>query len=436
MQQERESQTFYFKDLLFCALYQWKAALIVALILALILGGIGTLASTNVINLNTATITPEMQIKIDQLQATVEMTRATIESQEKYLEESVYMALDPYQVYTAGFHVVVYPQSMRNAAAETLVIDNTAAIIRAYRSAISNESTINAIAEAVNIQSPYLRELIAYDSTVPGYLGVTVRGRTAQEANSISHGLLEALKENTASIEKTIEPHTIQPIPFEGGARIETALHETQTAAYQKLTSLKNTLATSELELSRLLPTELTPVTFSPALLAAVGAVLGIVLTACFAWVAYIGGGKIYSARILTNCTGIRVLGCISGSKRRHWLTKWLRKLEGRSCCACTDAVAVNIRNRCQDIKTLVIMGQYCACQLKSLTEKLEASGIRCHLCKDPTTDPEALEALPQCDGVVLALTCMDSRYDQVQWTMETVADHGKSLLGCVLIDG
>ena len=63
MQQEHESQTIYFKDLLFRALYSWKIALAVAVVLALVLGGFGMLKSGDPVNLNTATLTPEMEQK-------------------------------------------------------------------------------------------------------------------------------------------------------------------------------------------------------------------------------------------------------------------------------------------------------------------------------------------------------------------------------------
>ena len=51
MQQERECQTIYFKDLLFRALYRWKAALVVGVIFAILLGGVGVLKSRSSVNL-------------------------------------------------------------------------------------------------------------------------------------------------------------------------------------------------------------------------------------------------------------------------------------------------------------------------------------------------------------------------------------------------
>lgn len=433
---EQEKQTLYFKDLLFAALYQWKAALIIGLVLALLLGAVGLFGFKGSVNLNTATITTEMQTKIDHLRSTVKFTQQNIDRQSQYLEESILYSIDPFQVYTAGFHIAVYPQSMLEATSDTYVVDTASAILRAYRSAFTGSEVIDAVAQSLDMQSQYLTELISVDSTVEGCIGFTFRGRDAQEAKRISNAFLAILPAQTDVISNKIEAHSTKILPFEMGPRVDTSLYETQAAAFQKLTTLKNTLVSAETELNRVLPTELSAISFSPALLAVIGAVLGVGLTACVAWVGHIGSDKIYSAKVLANRTGIRVLGCVAGDKKRDGITRWLRKLEGRSSCDHTDAVLSNIRNYCRDTKNLLILGQYSSAVLTPIAQKLEQSGIRCTLCADPQTDPKALEALPGCDAVLVAATCHASRYDNVQWIMQTAQDQDKKLAGCLLIDG
>lgn len=436
MQQERETQTVYFKDLLFSALYQWKAALIVAFVLVLLLGAAGIWGSQKSVNLNTATMTPEMQVKIDQLRTTLEVTQQKMDRQEKYLEESVLYSIDPFQVYTAGFYIAVYPQSMMEATGEEYVMDTGSAILRSYRSILSGSAVVDAVAQSLDMQSEYLTELISVDSTVNGCLGFTFRGRDAQEAKKIADAFLEVLPGYTETVSQQIEPHTIKIIPFEMGPRVDSSLYETQTLAFQRYSSLKNTLVSTETELKKFLPTELTAVKFSPALMAAIGAFLGVALTACAAWVVHIGSDKVYSAKVLANRTGIRILGCIAGDKKRDRITRWLRKLEGRSGCDNADAIIANIRNHCRDGKKLLILGEYAPNLLVPMTQQLEKTGICCTACADLQTDPKALEALPECDAVLLAATCQMSLYSRIEWTMQTIADQDKPLVGCLLIDG
>ena len=435
MQQEHESQTIYFKDLLFRALYRWKIALVVAVVLALALGGFGILKSGDPVNLNTATLTPEMEQKIELLQFNLEVSQLNITRQKEYLEGSVLMQINPREVYTAGFHLVAYPQSMLTSSAEASAIDNTSAILRAYQSAMSSEETMGAIAQKLNMKSTYLTELIVYDTTVVGSLGFSVRARSAQEAKTIADALQKALVTKTESVTELVEAHTIKIVPFESGPKIDSALYDTQNSAYQRLTTLTNNVTSMESELDRLLPTKISTGKFSPMVLAVIGGILGIGLTACCAWVAHIGGDKIYSAKALFGITGIRVLACIPGEKKYDIITKWLRKLEGRSAAACYDAVACDIRNRCKDGSRLLIAGVYEKSALDGLTKALKDAGICCTVCGD-MEDPALFDALAQCDSVLLAETCMQSRYDSVQKMIQTVNDYDKALLGCLLIDG
>lgn len=435
MQQEQEHQTIYFKDLLFRALYCWKIALVAAVILALALGGFGVLKSRSSVNLNTATLTPEMEQKIELLQFNLEVSRLNITRQKEYLDGSVLMQINPRGVYTAGFHVVVYPQSMMASSAEASAVDNTPAILRAYQSSMNSPETMSAIAQELNMKSEYLGELIVYDTSVEGSLGFSVRARSAQEAKTIADALQKALVTQTESVTKLVETHTIKIVPFESGPKIDSALYDTQSSAHQKLTSLTNSVASMETELKKMLPTELSATKFSPLVFAVIGCVLGVGLTACVAWVTHIGGDKVYSAKALSGNTGIRVLACIPGEKKYDIITKWLRKLEGRSAAAGYDAVACDIRNRCKDGNRLLIAGVYAQNVLDGLTKALEDAGICCTVCGD-MEDPALFGALAQCDSVLLAETCMQSRYDSVQKMIQTVKDYDKTLLGCLLIDG
>ena len=435
MQQERECQTIYFKDLLFRALYRWKIALAVALVLAVVMGGVGLLKSTASVNLNTATLTPEMQQKIDLLRNNIEVTRRNIELQEEYTENSLFLQVNPYALYTAGFHVVVYPESMVTSAADASAIDNTSAIIRAYQSAMNDPQTIEEIARELEMQPLYMAELIYTDLSVDGSLGFGVRGNAAEDVQKIADAVQATLEEKTPQISKQVENHSVKIVPFKAGPKIDTSLYEAQNSAYQKLTTLTNNLTSMEAELKRLEPTGLNSIKFSPAVLAVIGGILGVALTALCAWVAHIGGTKVYSAKALSGCTGIRVLGCIPGEKKYDPVTGWLRKLEGRSSCDVSKAVAGDIRNRCKDGKNLLIVGRYAQPLLSGLTEELNRSGMQVTMCGG-MEDPAVFEALSQSDFVLLAETCMHSRYDSVQKMMQTVSDYNKALLGCLLIDG
>lgn len=437
MEQERDVQTVYFKDLIFSTLYQWKAVLVVGIALALLLGAFAFLRNrNNTVTLNSITITPDTQIKIDQLKSSIEQTERNIEEYTLYLEESAWMQLDPLYAYTAGMHIFVHTDSAADLSMDQQEVSaSVKAILRSYRSYLIHSDTMTTLGEEFNLNAKYMTELVTFDSSDPSVLGITVRGRDAEETQLIADSVAKLVQAQTPQISQSIAPHTITCVPFFTGPKMDTDLNDGHNAANNKLATLKNNLLSYKTELNRYQPTELIAGHISPILLAVISAVLGACLVAAFAWIRHFGSGKVYSARVLTNRTSLQVLGCVRGSKKYDFITRWLRKLEGRSEST-SHALSVNIRNRCADAKQLLISGNYTKNELSELTEVLEKSGITCILCNDLSEDADAMEALPKCDMVLLAETCHKSRYDSIQWAMQTVADYNKPLLGCLLIDG
>lgn len=433
--EQRPERTIYFKDLLFSVLYQWKWLVAAALVCGLLLGVMDVYTTRKSMTMNTTSLTPENQLKIDQYQHTLEQTEAAMEAQAEYLNNSVLMSLDAYGAYMSGVHLYPCPDSMKNVQEGTTPYDNTARILRAYAVYINNGETLKALGEPFGMEGRYTAELVRTNIGGASYLTVTVRGRDDEEAQQLAEAVTAALRTQTDEISASIEPHELTVIPFSTGPEMDTELLSVQTTAQQKLVSLKNTWTTATTELQKLTPTELKPGKANPLLMGAVGIVLGICLVAAVVVMQHIASGTVYSVRTLKDQTGMTVLGCVCGKERRG-LRRRLRLLEGRSAYGETDVVSLNLRNRCTDMKKLVIMGCYDETFLAPLVEKLSEGGCAVSLCGNPETSAKVFEELSECDGVVLVETCGVSRYDRIRWELETAAAHGKTPLGCVLIDG
>lgn len=424
MDNQQTERTIYFKDLVFSVLYRWRAVLTAMLVGAVLLGGMEWLGATDEVTLHSVSITPENQIKIDQYQNTLKRTELLIESHSVYLDESILMSLDSYAAYTAGMYVSVSPAS-------EISPDQSAAILYSCRAEILDTAVMEALGKKYDMQPIYLMELISAEVTDTGILNITVRGRTLEEAEAIAASLTEILEAQ----QEAMTPHKLQMNSFSSGPAMDKALYDLQNVAQQRMTTLKNTVTTATTELNKLLPTQLQAGQPQPLLFAVVGAFLGAFLIAAIACVQHIGTGKVYSARTLKDRTGVRILGCICGKDRKP-VDRWLRKLEGRAGDPQIDGIAANIANRCGDNKQLLVFGAGDANLIRPLADALTGAGIQCALCPVPAGSAQAIKALPQCDAAVLVETCGESSYDDVIWTVETVREYGKTLLGCVLIDG
>lgn len=431
MEKMQTERTVYLKDLVFSALYCWKWILVAMLVFGLLLGGMELQRKQDTVELNAISVTPEKQLKIDQLNSTITETQSMIEQRTQYLEESVLMKVDPYNVYTAGkvYFVVQQPEVSEQLEFGSVILQN-------YINAFNESSAIETAAKTLDIPQWAISELITLSVNSNGGLSVTVLGRTAEEAKAVAEAVCQIVeKQQEEVISRTVQ-HTLTSLPFSTGPRVNTGLYNQQTSAKQVLTTLTNSLTAAKTELAKLTPTELVQREPKVLLFAVAGAAIGAFLVCALAWIGHISVNKIYSGRTLKNSTGVRLLGCVAEGRKYDPVTRWLRKLEGRSQYGQTDVVAANIRNRCESGTNLLFLGNYDAQWIQPMVKKLEENGIRCVLCADPAVTVQVYEALPNCDAVVLVETCGVSRYDSVLWEMETVTDHKKELLGCVLIGG
>lgn len=434
--QQKSERAIYFKDMLFAALYRWKWMVLAAVICAVLLGGMEFLSGGDTETMDATAITSETQLKIDHHRQTLQLAEVGIAAQEDYLNNSRLMSLNAYSAYTAGFHLYPCPASLQNVAEGTVPYDNTARILRSYAVFFTRADTIESLADDFGMEPKYMAELVRANITGTESLTVTVRGENPEEAARLATAVRGLIDNQTMAVNETIEAHDLTIIDFQTGPRVDSDLQSAQNDAQQKLLNLKNSRVTSTVELEKLLPSELMSGGPNPALFAVVGAALGIFLVAALACVGYIGSSKVYSGKVLREYTGLTVLGCVRSDKKRGPVERWLRRLEGRADYDKTDVAALNIINRFEDKKKLLIMGSYAEKTVASIIGLLQEKGITCILCGDPGESAEALKQLPGCDGVVLVETCGQSRYDDVIWAKETAEAQGKAPIGCVLIDG
>ena len=118
-----------------------------------------------------------------------------------------------------------------------------------------------------------------------------------------------------------------------------------------------------------------------------------------------------------------------------------LMKLEGRDVTepeVRAKLLAADIRNRCGDISGLLVTGDAEASSRKLLVDALQNAmqGIQVEDNGSLFGSVSAVESLAKCDAVVFVEQCECSLYANVEKEAEMVADYGKKLIGCVLLDG
>lgn len=446
MEHEKNEQVIFIKDLLFAALYQWRRILIVAVIFALVIGGL-----VGVSQWRSATTSPSEDVIQEEmakyetqkllLEKAVTDAEKLVESQEQYSTNSVVMSLDPYNIYKATIELTVQTDYQILPEMSYQNPDYTAAYLHAYAVYLGSDQVVQAAAQAVETENKYLRELITITDggSTTKSLSISIIYPTAEGAQTLRDTFLSYLDQAKKHISETIGEHKINVISSSVDQFIDLTITEKQIAAQDRLEVLRLNLKDAQQQLNTLqTPAFGTSASIRKAVIFAIlGGILGAGLIACAAWFTHIAGGKVYSARTLVNKTGIKVLGCVPARDCKNPVDRWLKKLEGR--CLSADQLSVTaaaVRNYCKDAKSLLIVGDSDPADQELIAKALQESGIQVRIGGSLLRNAPAHEALWECDAVVLAEKCGTSRYNNVLQTMACICDQDKPLIGCILLEG
>lgn len=446
MGHERDEQVIFVKDLLFAALYQWRRILIAALAFAVLIGGI-----VGISQWRSASASPSEELVQEELakyetqklllEKAVADAENLVESQEQYNTNSAIMALDPYNIYKATIELTVQTDYQILPEMSYQNPDYTGAFLHAYAVYLGGDQIIQTAAQAMNTENKYMRELITFTDggSETRSLSISIIYTSAEGAQKILDIFLGSLGQAKEQICQSIGEHSVNVIASSVDECIDLTITEKQAAAQTRLEDLRVSLEDAQAQLSALqAPVFGTTASIRKALIFFIlGGIAGAGLIACAAWFTHIAGGKVYSARTLTNKTGLRILGCVPGKEHRNPVDRWLRKLEGR--CLCKEqlsVVAAAVRSYCKDTKQLLIVGDCSPSDQELIAQAIQFSGVQVRVCGSLLRSAEAHDALRECDTVLLVEKCGCSRYHNVQQTIERISDQSKQLIGCILLEG
>ena len=427
MEQNKDTRVIYFSDLFFSVLYAWRKILIVALVFALLLGGVQTVRYMKARNTEPAPFSAETLQDIAELEEKLATNQLRITSLEDYMQDSIIMNMNPYQVYQATANIYVEAETPEIAIA----------VITAYQSYLTGNLAVSNDALLSEVNTAYLKELVSYEivTAAGNMLTITVSYSDNEGVQQLMSALLAVANDATAYIQQEIAPHSVSILSSPTILRTSQNLEKRQSDYATSLATLKTEQETLEQDLKKLNATSAPQLPRNPLLMAAAGAVVGAFIVICLVFVRHIASDKVYSARTLKNRIGLRVLGRMSVSKRCK-IDRFICKMEKRVCEPALAATAANIRNYCSGTQHMLVAGND-AQQAEAVMRLIrEQTGMTVTCCGSLLQDVNALQALPACDTVLLVETCHKSTYSDIEASIQLVEDQGKALIGCMLIGG
>ena len=455
MQHENDESMIYLKDLLFTVLYRWKTVIAAALILAIALGGVKLFSGLSALkneealqnqHKNQAILLEKYEAEKESLEQQADALRQQVDCQNNYLENSIYMQLDPYGFYESTLVLYFDADYQILPSMEFQNVDPTDAVIATYKSILDSEQVQLPLAQHANTALQYIKELISISTDIgTDMLTITLRYPDEAGAKELTKLLTAQLDAIHTQAVKAVTEHEVTVVSQTVGKDMDRSIADAQTAENARMSTLIAELTAMQEKINTLVKPnqqllDKTTVFKDAIVYGVVGCVLGVFIVAFICLIAHICTDKVYSARTLKNRTRIKILGCISD---RKWnpIDRWLRKLEGRNCVdpqVQAHVLAVDILNRCGDVNSLLVTGSTDLEARQQILQALSVAkpGMQIIDAGDILQDVAALEALSGCNAVLLVAQCNVSKYNAVAQQAEWVGDYNKQFIGCVLLGG
>lgn len=448
MHKKLEEQVIYPKDLLFAALYRWKAAVVLGLVFALLLGGLQLSKA-----LNTGGEDPAAQAAYEAALEDYEMSRSVLEGYEgKYQEEiskhtqymldSVLLSLNPYGHYRGVLQLYVSTDYQIQPDKTYQTPDKTSPLLAGYQTVLRGDSTVAALAETAGLQWRLLDELYSVDfDREVGVLTVRIRHSDEAMLERLLTQALEIAQQQQPLLAEAIGGHTLSVVYQDVELVVDTGVVNAIADNRSHLEYLNGELEKVQTQLDELEPpAQPQTAAFSPkkaVIFGILGFVAGFAVVAVCAWFVHMESDKVYSARLLQIRTGIKVLGTLHVTKVDP-VSGAIRKWEGRDTADPNRKAALlacDLRNRFPEGK-LLLAGSGSGEDRIVLLDALRAAGMDVVDAGSIIKDAPAVEALQKADGVLLAEKCGQATCTDVFNQMQSVADYNKTLIGCIVLDG
>ncbi len=443
------------KDLFLYIIYQWRSILLAAAMICALAGGYKLFCNTMESMEEGANGKPketrEYEIKLAEYRLTksnyekdIDDYQKRLEQQTAYMEESILMQANPYNMPSASADIIVklddeewksLPENVN------ISLDPTDSLISVYTANFLSAIDWNTI-EALTGKTPlYLKELISVSAdysanTFTIYVNYS-NGDTAQQILDI---LLEQIMEKYQEVAGDINKHTISIVNRSLTYTINHALADAQKENANIIAGYEQSIIECRTNLEELeKPSR--PKNLQKFLI--LGFIAGIFLMVLYHGFRYVLGGKLHDGNELKGMYGFLHLGTIPISERKRVFSgvdRLLRTLDTEYPQNTMDdtcqMIAQNIRNLAGEHKHLFITGTGDMETLQKLVSQIAPLLKDIHLEAGTTIthNMEALQKLTECDAVILAEVRQKSLLSEITNQQERINAYQKPVIGFILL--
>ncbi|MBQ8796826.1 MAG: hypothetical protein IJZ56_01360 [Oscillospiraceae bacterium] len=448
MENKRNDHIIYFKDLLFAALYRWRAILAVALLAAVLLGALQCIPKDNTdADILYQDAKKQYDISCNVLNTKIDILQNNLNIQLDYVENSIFMQLNPYSLHEATLKLYADTGYQINPGLSYQAPDKTGAVLSAYEAGFLGDQITDQLAQAAGTTAQHASELIACTTLAgEGTITVVVRCTTNEMAQACLDALAAQIDSLHTGINEAVTAHTVSVLSKSVTQKVDLTLVAKQAEVTDRITSFQKLLTEAQQQRAALVAPQhpingSASVVKNAVIFAVLGFILGAFVSVCVIWVVHIISGKVYSARTLRDRTGLNILGCLPGKISKNTLDRWLQTKEGRclnDIASQTALLAACIRNRCGEDTNILVTGDNAAEDRNALVEALQASLPEKQIAGADSlrSSADAQTALAACDAVIMVVQCGVCQYSAILADAEIATECNKTLIGCIVLGG
>ncbi len=441
------------KDLFFHLLYRWRSILVGALVGAILLGSYQYMNLTLTHRKGKLT-KAEKQFYIDlqefrdnlaNYRKGVRDYTNLIKEKNEYLDNSVYMALDPENEWVASRrYYIKVDQAVLDELPQGLQEDPADRVAMAYTSTLKTNLDKDEMEALLGTgQKEYIDELVGIGSdSGSNTISIWVIGPDQETVIRQMSYFADRLTTVCSEVAQEVEPHTLTLMLEDVRTRIDNDLSAKQSEYRQQIIDLQHALKDNQEKLNRIEDKKEPKKPVGIKKKAVIGFILGAFLLAAFYVAKYVFEALLRSCRELTEHFGLPVYGEFRHSRARKpgkGLDKLIEKWEfkhARTDEAVADEVVALLRERHQGNRIL-LTGTVSKEKLDDLGKKLGAKlsdAVELYVEGDFLTNSAAITSAAQAQTVVLVEQKHASRVKDIEREAELLITGKANVAGCVVI--
>jgi len=441
-----DDMTISIMDILALLIRKGKQIILIAIVLALLLGtfkGIAMWSSINDVEAVDLRL-EEYEQELLKLNREIENATQSAQKQQMYIDNSLWMQINPYDQYVANIYLAIsdvdeLALDMIFSIEETPLEYMTRKIGTQYHIlwAALDLPVALGLPQYANTMDKYLREVVNVGIPSTGTISISALGNSEKEATELAEAACDAVLKLAETVKKNSCDHDIQVYNSTVKNQIDMDMASTQMTHYEQLDGYNDTILEAEGAIKKLDSPDSIQVAVIKNMI--IGGLIGGVL-ACV-WYC---GKSLLQRRLQSSLHGegalqVSFIGSLAEQKgvfckiANIFLGERIWKDEEQAL----EYIIETLKLRAEG-KTLLLAtslkGQKCVETVQKLQAALSANGLESLCVDDFARNPNGLVLLRKCDVVVLLEAVDETKLAEAVKTISFAEECNKPVLGMILV--